>query len=326
MIPNDQLERLRRLLSHRRAISANDLQYELGISRATLTRYIRHLRDTFGVPVVIDRELGGYRVESSGHDFGPQFELPGLWFTADEIHALLTMQHLLANLDSSGMLGPHIQPLLKRLGHILGSADDSAAELARRIRIQTVGARSFKLEHFQAVASATLRRHRLVIEYHARGSGTTSRREISPQRLSHYRDNWYVDAWCHLREELRSFSIDAIHRAEILNTIARDVDDDSLDRFLDSGYGIFSGTEVKWAVLRFSPERSRWVAQEKWHPRQRGRPLGDGGYELHVPYSKTPELVMDILRHGRHCEVITPAELRETVEQEHQAAARLNEA
>ena len=82
MIPNDQLERLRRLLSHRRAISANDLQYELGISRATLTRYIRHLRDTFGVPVVIDRELGGYRLESSGHDFGPQFELPGLWFTA----------------------------------------------------------------------------------------------------------------------------------------------------------------------------------------------------------------------------------------------------
>ena len=112
MIPNDQLERLRRLLSHRRVISANDLQYELGISRATLTRYIRHLRDTFGVPVVIDRELGGYRLESSGHDFGPQFELPGLWFTAEEIHALLTMQHLLANLDTSGLLGPSVdQPV-----------------------------------------------------------------------------------------------------------------------------------------------------------------------------------------------------------------------
>ncbi len=324
MIPNDQLERLRRLLSHRRVISANDLQYELGISRATLTRYIRHLRDTFGVPVVIDRELGGYRLESSGHDFGPQFELPGLWFTAEEIHALLTMQHLLANLDTSGLLGPHIQPLLKRLGHILGSADDSAAELARRIRIQTVGARSFKLEHFQAVASATLRRHRIVIEYHARGSNRTTSREISPQRLIHYRDNWYVDAWCHLREELRSFAVDAIHRAEVLSTTARDVDDDRLDCFLGSGYGIFSGSDVQWAVLRFSPERSRWVAAEKWHPDQQGRLLDDGGYELRVPYSQAPELLMDILRHGQHCEVIAPPGLREAVQQEHLSAARLN--
>ena len=324
MIPTDQLERLRRLLSHRRAISANDLQYELGISRATLTRYIRDLRNTFGAPVVVDREHGGYRLESSGHAFGPQLELPGLWFTAEEIHALLTMQHLLANMDTRGLLGPHIHPLLKRLGHILGSADDSAAELARRIRIQTVGARSFKLEHFQAVASATLRRHRIVIEYHARGSNETTRREISPQRLIHYRDNWYVDAWCHLREELRSFAIDAIHRAGILSASAREIDDDSLDDFLGSGYGIFSGNNVQWAVLRFSPERSRWVAEEKWHPDQQGYLLDDGGYELRVPFSQTPELVMDILRHGQHCEVITPAELRKAVQQEHQAAAKLN--
>jgi predicted DNA-binding transcriptional regulator YafY len=35
-------------------------------------------------------------------------------------------------------------------------------------------------------------------------------REVSPQRLVHYRDNWYLDAWCHLREDVRSFSIDAI--------------------------------------------------------------------------------------------------------------------
>ncbi|MBP8266680.1 MAG: WYL domain-containing protein [Zoogloea sp.] len=324
MIPIDRLHQLVRLLGHRRAVPARDLEYELGISRATLTRYLRDVRDTLGAPVIFDREQGGYRLDAARHDFGPQFELPGLWFSAEEIHALLTMQYLLANLDGSGLLGPHIQPLLDRLGRILGSADDTAAEVARRIRIQTVGARSFQLEHFQAVGSATLRRRRLVIEYHARGTDRTTRREVSPQRLIHYRDNWYLDAWCHLRNELRSFALDAIRRAEILDDTARDIDDATLDQVLGSGYGIFAGADVEWAVLHFSAERSRWVAQEKWHPDQQGRPLPDGGFELRVPYSQPPELLMDILRHGRHVQVISPAPLREAVRAEHAAAAKIN--
>ena len=39
---------------------------------------------------------------------------------AAEIHALLTMQHLLANLDPGGLLAPHIQPLIARLNALLG--------------------------------------------------------------------------------------------------------------------------------------------------------------------------------------------------------------
>lgn len=324
MIPNHQHQKLLRLLSHRRAVSTLDLQTELEVSRPTLTRYLRDLRDTYGVPVVFDRDQGGYRLESCDYEFGRQFELPGLWFSAEEIHALLTMQHLLVNLDSSGLLGPHIGPLLNRLGRALGTADDSATEVARRIRIQTVGARSFQLDHFQAVGSATLRRRRLLIEYHARGKNETARREVSPQRLIHYRDNWYLDAWCHLRNELRSFAVDAIRRAEILDTPTHDIDDASLDRVLGSGYGIFAGAEVRWARLRFSAERSRWVAQEKWHPDQQGQCLDDGRFELCVPYSQEPELLMDILRHGDHVEVLEPEDLRNAVRETHEKAARLN--
>ena len=79
---------------------------------------------------------------------GPQYELPGLWFSAEEIHALLTVQHLLSNLDTGGLLGPHIQPLLSRLSGLLGcTADDSAEKVRKRIRIETVGAREFHLDN-----------------------------------------------------------------------------------------------------------------------------------------------------------------------------------
>jgi predicted DNA-binding transcriptional regulator YafY len=70
---------------------------------------------------------------------------------------------------------------------------------------------------------------------------------------------------------------------------------------------------VKWAKLRFSAERARWVAAEQWHESQKSRFEEDGTYHLEVPYSDDRELLMDILKFGPDCEVLAPAELREKV-------------
>ena len=312
----ERIYQIDQILSARHSVTRKELQERLSVSWATLKRDIAYMRDRLNAPLIFDRNLGGYRFETTGKRIGPQYELPGLWFTAEEIHALLTMQHLLSNLDTGGLLGPQIQPLLARLTGLLGTADNPAEEVQRRIRIQTVGAREFHLDHFQAVGSALLRRKRLVIRYHARGTDEVTEREVSPQRLNHYRDNWYLDAWCHLRDGLRAFSVDAIEHAEILDKRAKDVADKRLDEVLGSGYGVFSGDQISWAVLRFTPERARWVASERWHRNQKGKFLDDGSYELRVPYADDRELIMDILKYGGDCTVIEPAGLRARVAEE----------
>jgi predicted DNA-binding transcriptional regulator YafY len=151
---------------------------------------------------------------------------------------------------------------------------------------------------------------RAAIDYHARSTDQASQREISPQRLVHYRYNWYLDAWCHTREALRSFSVDAIRRLEVIDARAIDVPEEKLDAVLGSGYGIFGGEEVKWATLRFTPKLARWLATERWHEKQKTRLLEDGSFELTVPYSNDTELLMDILKYGAECEVVGPEELR----------------
>ncbi len=259
MNQTERFYKIDQMLNDRGVVSFQILLDGLGVSRATLKR------------------------DHTTKRVGAQYELPGLWFSAEEIHALLTMQHLLANLDTGGLLGPHIKPLLSRLTALIGVADNLAEEVVKRIRILTVGARQVHLDSFQAIGSALLRRKRLVVQYNARGSGEKTEREISPQRLIHYRDNWYIDAWCHLRNELRSFSIDAIQRVELLEEKAKDVPEKALNDVLGSGYGIFSGKDVKWATLEFSPLRARWVASEKWHSKQVGIMLEGGSYELKVP-------------------------------------------
>lgn len=309
MTQSERFGLIERMLLSRRSVTFADLQQRLGVSRATLFRDLRDLKDRMGVPVVLDRDTGTYRIDHSVE----RYELPGVWFSASEIHALLSMQRLLAGFDPGGILAEHIAPLRERLSSMLESATDSAAEIARRIHIVSAAARHYAPQHFQTIAAALMERQRLVIRYRARSNGTSSQREISPQRLTHYRDNWYLDAWCHLRDELRSFAVDAIFEAKTNDTLARDIPDTELAAALGAGYGIFAGREIQWATLRFTPERARWVAAEHWHPEQQGKFLADGRYQLRLPYSNDPELIMDILKYGPDCEVVGPAGLREKV-------------
>jgi predicted DNA-binding transcriptional regulator YafY len=168
-------------------------------------------------------------------------------------------------------------------------------------------------EWFQVLAAATLQRRKVRMTYHGRERNRSTERVVSPQRLVHYRDNWLMDAWCHLREGLRTFSIDRVRAAEELSEPARNIPDAELDEYFASAYGIFAGRANKSAVLRFSAERARWVADERWHPSQVGQYLTDGRYELRIPYRDERELVMDILRHGPEVEVLAPPALREAV-------------
>lgn len=310
---NERLYQIDQLLNDRRSVTFKEIQERLEVSAATLKRDLAYMRDRLHAPIVFDKELGGYRFENG--DAANQYELPGLWFTAEEIYGLLTMQQLLTNLDSGGLLSPHIKPLQSRLLAMIDNGSNSIDEVKRRVKIETIGARKFHLDHFQALGSALISRKRLVIEYHARGTDELSTREISPQRIVYYRDNWYLDAWCHVRNDLRSFSIDAIKHAEMIERKADNIDDQLLDIELGSGYGIFAGKDIQWARLRFKPNKARWVSTEKWHPNQKGTFLQNGSYELEVPFSDARELIMDILKYGADVEVIEPTSLRHAVAQ-----------
>jgi predicted DNA-binding transcriptional regulator YafY len=156
-----------------------------------------------------------------------------------------------------------------------------------------------------------LERRQLTFRYRARTSGSEGQRTVSPQRLTHYRENWYLDAFDHDRKALRSFAVDRITQPQVLDAVADDVAEAELDAHLAGSYGIFAGPPKAWATLVFSPRAARWVADEYWHSRQEGRFLADGRYELRVPYSNARELLMDVLRYGPDAEVAAPPALRE---------------
>ena len=315
----ERFYKIDQLLQDRRVVPRQVFLDELEVSAATFKRDLEYLRDRFQAPVIWDREQNGYRYEFQPG--APKFELPGLWFDEQEAYALLMMHHLLSSLDQGGLIGPQIAPLLARLDTILDRTGESADEMRHRVRILSIGNRKLDLEHFCAMGRAVMKHQRVKIHYFSRGTNETTEREISPQRLVYYRENWYVDAWCHLREQLRSFAVDGIRLVQQVATTSTQVANNDLEAHLASGYGIFGGAAVRWATLRFSAERARWISTETWHPDQRGHFDEAGRFVLELPFSNDFELIMDILRHGADVEVISPIDLREKVRADHIAAA-----
>ena len=306
---NERIYKIDQLLSERTAITVDELLEHLEVSKATLKRDLAYMRDRLHAPILFDKELGGYRFDRESKSVGTPYELPGLWFSPQEIHALLTMHHLLSNLDGSGLLSGHIQALQSRLTALLSSANDSVDEVKRRIRVEMIRVRHVELTHFEEIGSALLKRNRLLINHYSRGTNQKTQREVSPQRMIFYHGNWYLDAWCHLRDSLRSFAVDTIERVEILDKKAKKLSEKLLDEHLTSGYGIFAGSKVQWATMLFASNISRWVSSERWHKDQKGKMLEDGSYELKVPYSDDTELLMDILRYGANVRVLSPSGL-----------------
>ena len=322
----DRLERLYRihsLLRSRRFVTTRQFLDDLEISRATFKRDLDVLRDRLRAPIVYDHQQEAYRYDDTVAD-SALWQLPGLWFTADELRALLTMDQLLADLQP-GVLSELIGPIRSRLRELMESGEHTVAEVARRIRVLTMGARAVEPANFRVLSTALLSRRRLHLRHLRRQTGELSERDVSPQRLVHYRDNWYLDAWCHRKQALRTFAVDAIEQATVLEQAALDVKDETLDRHLTSGYGIFAGVHTQEAVLLFNATRARWVATEVWHPQQDGKLQLDGGYLLRLPYSREPELVMDILKYGADVEVLSPESLRTAVANQLRDAARLYE-
>jgi predicted DNA-binding transcriptional regulator YafY len=306
----DRIYQLDAILRARRTpIGWDELMHRLECSRPTLFRALGTLRNTLRVPLEYDRTRRGYLYARDAA--GGVTELPGLWFNAAELHALLVLQRVLETLEP-GFLHEQFAPLSRRIDELMSHRRLGLAEAARRVRAIGMAGRPAG-PHFISVAAATLQRRRLHIRYRDRSRDRLTERDLSPQRLVRYRDAWYVDAWCHLRQGLRQFAIDRIEAADVLDARADDIDEAQLDAHYASAYGIFSGAADKTAVLHFTAERARWVASERWHPEQRSRFLDDGRYELTLPYRDSRELVMDVLRHGEHVEVVAPESLQAEV-------------
>jgi predicted DNA-binding transcriptional regulator YafY len=305
----ERIDKIVRLIRKRGSVSMPFLKKELEVSEASVKRDIDFLRDRLNCPLEWDRSKSGYVIRDQLAP-GGRFELPGVWFEASEVLALLTMLHLVEGVQPT-LLEDHVGPLKNRLHNMLSEGTSSPTPIEKKVKLIHFAPRRVEPKHFQLIAGALLEGKRLHLHYWNRDKLERTTRNISPQRLVHYRENWVLDAWCHEKNALRTFSLEAIEDVQVLSEAVLEVGENELREHFESGYGIFAGQAKYRARLKFTPSRAQWVSAEQWHPDQSSAILEDGSYLLEVPYSNDQELLMDLLRHAPEVEVLEPPELRE---------------
>lgn len=287
--------------------SLDSLMAHLGVSRATLNRLLGTLRDEVGFDVQYIKNEGYVLKPSPRDTIATQL----LKLDSADVANLLVAEALLEQL-TPGLLRDETAGLRKSLEKLntkrLGDAD-----MRRRLQLRLNHLRPTSQKGFNVLLNALLTRRQLSFDYHSRNDDRSGRRLCSPQRLTFYRNNWYLSAWCHERQALRLFSVDRISEPRISLEDALQIEERTLAQQLDASYGIYPGASSATAVLKFTAKSARWVAEETWHPDARCESLADGGVTLHVPYHHDTELIMEILRHGDQCEVLAPPGLRTAV-------------
>ncbi len=299
----------RQFRSHRNPIPVKKLAHTLECSEKTVKRAIDSMRDNLGAPVEYVEAYNGWHYVEKDQDL---YELPGLWLTANELQSLALLMQLLSQFGD-GLLNQELGVIDKHIEKRLNARGLKRSDFEQHIKVLPLNNRYMTNTVFRQVCEATLKKQQMYLHY-TDYENNNSQRTISPQNLVYYRENWYLDAYCHKRQQLRTFSLARIQTIKRRPQAAKIIAPEQLKQHFSKSYGIFAGQASHTAVLRFYPKVAREIALQQWHPEQSGHWQGDD-YILRFAYSDERELVQDILRYTPNVKVEEPSSLAKHVQQ-----------
>jgi predicted DNA-binding transcriptional regulator YafY len=206
--PTSRLLELLELLQTRPLTTGREIADRLGIDARTARRYVGVLQE-LGIPVEGQRGVGG------GYRIRPGYRLPPLMLGDEE--AVAVVLGLLATRGSAPDGTPDaVDGALAKINRVLPSTLRRQVEALEETLgfTATRGAAPADAAAVLLLADAIRRRRRLQIGYRT-FAGEESERELSPHGLVVHAGRWYLAAYDHLRDDLRTFRVDRIWRTEL---------------------------------------------------------------------------------------------------------------
>jgi proteasome accessory factor BC len=159
------------------------------------------------------------------------------------------------------------------------------------------------------VGEAIEERRLVELEYYAENEDRFSTRVVEPYALINGREGWYVRCFEPAKDQIRSFRLDRIKRADVLAETYESRAD--LDPIGDvEGWprtGEVEGSRV--AHVWIAPEHARWIAEERTVLAE----LDDGAIVVEWAFKGERYLVKEILKEAGDAAVLEPPDVREAV-------------
>ncbi len=287
--------------------NANTLSMELEVCSKSIHRDIDFMRDRLNLPIEYHPQKFGY------HYTGEVTEFPALQISEGEIFALIVAEKALQQYRGTSFEKPLVSALRKLEQALPNTISISLEEVSQTISFRTRAEPILDLGTFETLAKATADRKQLELTYRKPGQQQTECRVVDPYHFANINGEWYLFAFDHLRNDIRTFvpaRIKAIR--ETGKTFQRE-EKFSVEERLRGSFGVHSDQGEFDVVIRFNEKVADYIREKKWHDSQQLKELKGGAVELRMKLSSLPEVERWVLGWGGNATIVNPPQLAEMV-------------
>ncbi|MDF1656460.1 MAG: transcriptional regulator [Verrucomicrobiales bacterium] len=314
--PLERVLRVHEMVSRGRLPNANEIARELEVSRKTILRDIRFMRDDLGLPLVYDESRHGYFYSR------PVNEFPLLQTSADDLVGLILARNALGPMKGSALEATLRSSFQRLQATMSDQVTIPWSEIDQAFSVKSTGITERDVFVFERLAKAVLESRELHFEYQKLSDEKAMKRRLQPYHLAEIDGGWYIIGQDLERGARRTFAVQRMKSVHLTEKRFQRSHDFKLEDHFAGSFGVWAGEgegqsqyEVK---VQFSGFAARVVSERRWHPSQEIESLVVDGSVILLTLQLTAleDIARWILGFGSQAKVLGPPELRERVSSE----------
>jgi predicted DNA-binding transcriptional regulator YafY len=167
---------------------------------------------------------------------------------------------------------------------------------------------------------AIMDRRLVKMTYYTASRDHETSRKVAPYKMWFFKGFIYLVGYCHLRQDVRIFTLDRIKHLATTEDAYDIPADFNVEDFMSTGFGVFVGHPERVALL-FKPEIANYIREKTWHASQKLTFRDDGCLEFEMAVAVTAELKSWIMGWGAAATVLHPPSLADSIRAEALAMA-----
>lgn len=303
----ERILQIHRAIQSGRFPNANTLAKELQVSAKSIHRDFIFMRDRLKLPLKYDDWKFGYYYTRPVRDF------PTLLLTEGELFAMLVAEKAVQQYRGTAFEKPLVTAFKKMAAALPETVSLSMRDLDQTVSFRTSAEPIVNVQTFDTLAQATAQQQQLKMAYRKPGRTKAEERVIDPYHLANINGEWFLFAYDHLRNDLRTFVPSRIQSLEPTGKKFQRPQNFSVEQTLSGSFGVHSPEGRYDVVIRFDSEVADYIREKRWHASQKLREVGKGGVELRLKLSSLKEIERWVLGWAGHAVVVQPPELIERV-------------
>lgn len=291
-------------LQSKKVVKAQDIGDRFNISLRTVYRDIRTLEEA-GVPIIGEAGVGYSLMEG--------YRLPPVMLSREEATSFITAEKFIEKLTDSYTESNFKSALYKIKAVLRSTEKDYLETISDNIEVlkRDVTPKTNANAHLQMILNGISEKNVMILDYFANHSQENTKRMVEPVGIFYMAGNWYLIAFCRLRNDYRNFRVDRIRKLSGTTTNFNTTHP-TLKNFLNK---ITREEALTKVVIETNKENIKHFGDQKYYNGFVSQQINDNKAEMTFLTSSLEGFARWYLMYGDHTKIITPPELKKRVKE-----------